>query len=110
MFMKKLIYSLLPALLLTACINGDKYHSEVDAGILIEHSKTARDSENKPELILEQGKVIKIRKVANGIYYVMSDFFTDEAGYFVLTGKALPEISGKFTKIKDNVFSFEIRG
>jgi len=108
--MKKIIYSLLPALFLTACINGDKYHSGVDAEVLLVHSKTVKDSENKPALILEQGKVIKIRKVANGIYYVMSEFFTDEAGYFVLTGKALPEITGKFTKIKENIFSYEIRG
>jgi len=110
MFMKKLAYSLLPTLLLAACINGDKYHSEADAKILIEHSNSARDSENKPVIILEQGKVIKVRMVKNGIYYVMSEFFTDEAGYFVLTGKVLPEISGKFTQIKENVFSYEIRG
>lgn len=108
--MKKLIYSLLPALFLTACINGDKYHSEVDADILIEHSKTTKDSESNPELILELGKVVKIRKVANGIYYVMSELFTDEAGYFVLTGKNLPEITGTYTKIKENVYSYDIRG
>lgn len=40
----------------------------------------------------------------------MSEFFTDEAGYFVLTGDVLPEITGDLTQIKENVCSYEIRG
>lgn len=52
MFMKKLIFSLIPVILLAACINGDKYDSKMDAGIFIEHSKIVEVSENKPVLKL----------------------------------------------------------
>ncbi len=101
---------MLAAVFVTACVDGDKYHSEMDAEILLEHSKTLTNIKNQSLPKLERGHIIKIRKEANGIYYVMSEFFTDEAGYFVLTGNTLPGITGKFTKIKKNIFSYEIRG
>lgn len=67
-------------------------------------------SNNNSIVELVDLKVSKIRRIDSGVYFVTESFFTIESGYFILLNGKLPEITGRFNKLSNGIYLYNIKG